>query len=81
MYWNKKKMLVHADKYSAAFNKDATKARDPKYNKVSFMDYEAGKVKQGDMWLYSSFWYKDFDGMALKTMLRQIISKWGNYEH
>lgn len=24
-----------------------------------------------------SFWSKDFDGMAFKTMLRQIISKWG----
>ena len=29
------------------------------------------------MWKYSSFWFKDFDGMALKTMLRQLISKWG----
>lgn len=24
-----------------------------------------------------SFWSKDFDGMAYKTMLRQLISKWG----
>ncbi len=24
-----------------------------------------------------TFWEKDFDGMAYKTMLRQIISKWG----
>lgn len=24
-----------------------------------------------------SFWTKDFDGMAKKTMLRQLISKWG----
>ena len=29
------------------------------------------------MWKYSSFWYKDFDAMAMKTMLRQLISKWG----
>jgi recombination protein RecT len=77
MYWSKKKMLTHADKYSSAFSKDPVKARDPKYNKVSFADYEAGKVKESDMWLYSSFWYKDFDGMAHKTMLRQLISKWG----
>lgn len=77
MYWSKKKMLAHADKYSSAFSKDGTKARDPKYNKVSFADFEAGKVKESDMWLYSSFWYKDFDGMAYKTMLRQLISKWG----
>jgi recombination protein RecT len=77
MYWSKKKMLNHADQYSAAFNKDAKKAKNPKYNKVSFADYEAGNVNPSDMWLYSSFWYKDFDGMALKTMLRQLISKWG----
>lgn len=25
----------------------------------------------------NSFWTKDFDAMALKTMLRQILSKWG----
>lgn len=24
-----------------------------------------------------SFWFKDFDAMAFKTMLRQLISKWG----
>ena len=24
-----------------------------------------------------TFWSKDFDGMACKTMLRQLISKWG----
>lgn len=77
MYWSKEKMIAHADKYSQAFSKDAVTARDPKYNKVSFADFEAGKVKESDMWLYSSFWYKDFDGMAYKTMLRQLISKWG----
>lgn len=26
---------------------------------------------------YNAFWGKDFDGMACKTMLRQLISKWG----
>lgn len=74
MYWSKKKMLVHADKYSKAFSLNATTG---KYPKVSFADFEAGKVADKDMWLYSSFWYKDFDGMAYKTMLRQLISKWG----
>lgn len=77
MYWSKAKMIAHADRYSQAFSKEAVKARDPQYNKVSFADYEAGKVKESDMWLYSSSWYKDFDGMAYKTMLRQLISKWG----
>ena len=74
MYWSREKMIAHADKYSPAFSKDATGG---KYPKVSFEDFLAGKVKESDMWLYSSFWYKDFDGMAYKTMLRQLISKWG----
>lgn len=65
MYWSREKMMAHADRYSAAFS--AQKYRD-------LMD---GKIPQGEMWKYSSFWYKDFDGMAYKTMLRQLISKWG----
>lgn len=71
MYWSKQKMIAHADKYSQAFSKEAG------YGKVSFADYESGNYKQDDAWRYSSFWYKDFDGMAYKTMLRQLISKWG----
>ena len=77
MYWSREKMISHADQYSNAFSKNAVKAKDPKYNKVSFADYEAGRYDPKDAWLYSSFWYKDFDGMAYKTMLRQLISKWG----
>lgn len=65
LYWSKDKMLAHADKYSQAFSKDI-------YQKIL-----AGEIPQEDMWKYSSFWYKDFDGMAYKTMLRQLISKWG----
>lgn len=67
-------MIAHADQYSAAFSKEATNGR---YPKVSFADYEAHNYPAKDEWLYSSFWYKDFDGMAHKTMLRQLISKWG----
>lgn len=74
LYWTKKKMLAHADKYSQAFSLNATTG---KYPKVSYADFEAGKVPDNEMWKYSSFWYKDFDGMAHKTMLRQLISKWG----
>ena len=76
IYWSKAQMLAHADKYSAAFSKDATTMKDGT-KKVSFADFEAGKYPQKDAWMYSSFWYKDFDGMAYKTMLRQLISKWG----
>lgn len=79
LYWSKEKMLSHADRFSQAFSKDGATVRtrygDKK--KVSFADYEAGNYPQNDAWMYSSFWYKDFDGMAYKTMLRQLISKWG----
>lgn len=34
----------------------------------------ASDVKKGTSY---SFWVKDFNGMAFKTMLRQLISKWG----
>ena len=74
LYWSKKQMIRHADRYSPAFSANSTKG---KYPKVSFEDYEAGRYDKNDEWLYSSFWYKDFDGMACKTMLRQLISKWG----
>lgn len=85
LYWSKKKMLSHADRYSQAFHKDGGEFSyfDKKKNeqvtkkRVSFADFEAGKAPDGDEWLYSSFWYKDFDGMAFKTMLRHLISKWG----
>lgn len=65
IYWSYEKMLAHANQYSAAFNAEA-------YEKI-----QAGKMPEKDMWKYSSYWYKDFNGMAFKTMLRQLISKWG----
>lgn len=79
MYWSKNKMLAHADKYSKAFHlKESivhTKNGDKK--RVSYDEYVKGNYDKKDEWMYSSFWYKDFDGMAYKTMLRQLISKWG----
>lgn len=79
MYWSRNKMLLHADRYSQAFSKDGCdiNTKFGKKHKVSFEEYEAGNFPQNDAWMYSSFWYKDFDGMAYKTMLRQLISKWG----
>lgn len=65
IYWSKQKMLAHADKYSAAFSAEA-------YKKL-----QAGEIPQNEMWKYSSFWYKNFDDMAKKTMIRQLISRWG----
>lgn len=65
IYWSKKKMENHADTYSKSF--------DLKQKRM----LEKGEIPEKDLWKYSSFWYKDFDGMACKTMLRQLISKWG----
>nr|DAH21528.1 MAG TPA: RecT protein [Caudoviricetes sp.] len=69
MYWSKKKMLAHAEKYSQAFKRNG--------GAKSLELLEQGKIPEKELWKYSSFWFKDFDGMALKTMLRQLISKWG----
>ena len=65
MYWSKEKMMTHADTYSPAFSR------------LKYEDLMNGKIPQSEMWKYSSFWYKQFDDMAKKTMLRQLISKWG----
>lgn len=69
MYWSKKKMMAHAEKYSPAFSING--------GAKTLELLEQGKIPEKDLWKYSSFWFKDFDGMALKTMLRQLISKWG----
>ena len=65
MFWSREKMLKHADAYSQAFSVTA-------YDKL-----QKGQIPESEMWKYSSFWYKSFDDMALKTMLRQILSKYG----
>lgn len=61
IYMSKKQMLNHADRFSPAFKKD------------TYRLMLEGKIPQQDMWKYSSFWYKDFDVMAKKTMIRQIF--------
>lgn len=65
LYWSKQKMMNHADMYSPAYSAAAHK---------KILD---GEIPEQDMWKYSSFWYKNFDDMAKKTMLRQLISRWG----
>lgn len=69
LYWSKKKMVAHAEQYSQAFSMNG--------GAESLKLIEEGKIPEKDMWKYSSFWFKNFDAMACKTMLRQLISKWG----
>lgn len=65
IYWSKEKMLAHADRYSPAFSASA-------YAKLM-----AGEIPEQDRWKYSSFWYTQFDDMAKKTMIRQLLSTYG----
>lgn len=65
IYWSKEKMMTHADTYSKAFSRQG------------YEDLQAGRVPEKDMWRYSSFWYKNFDDMARKTLIRHLISHWG----
>ena len=69
LYWSKKKMGVHAETYAPAFKKNG--------GLEALRKLEAGEIPERDLWKYSSFWFKNFDDMAYKTMLRQLISKWG----
>lgn len=65
LYWSKDKMLAHAERYSKAF---------------SISDYEkiqSGKIKKEDLWKYSSPWYTMTDDMGCKTVLKQLLSKYG----
>lgn len=45
-----------------------------KAHAIKYSQGYAADIKKGTKW---TFWSKDFDGMAYKTMLRQLISKWG----
>ena len=45
-----------------------------KAHAVKYSQGYANDLRKGTAW---TFWSKDFDGMAMKTMLRQLISKWG----
>lgn len=65
IYWSNEKMLCHADKYSQSFNKK------------TMQDILEGKVAEKDMWKYSSPWYSKYEDMGVKTVLKQLLSKYG----
>lgn len=65
IYWSNEKMMAHADKYSQAFNK---KTMEDILNK---------KISEKDMWKYSSPWYSKYEDMGVKTVLKQLLSKYG----
>ena len=61
--------LVNGFKKAIYWSKGQMESHALKYSPGYKKDKEKG-------WSYT-FWSKDFDGMAYKTMLRQLISKWG----
>ena len=65
VYWTKTKMENHADQYSQAFNL------------ASYRKLQAGEIPANEMWKYSSYWYTNFAGMAEKTLIKHLLSKWG----
>lgn len=65
IYWSNEKMLCHADKYSQSFNRKTME------------DILNGKVSEKDMWKYSSPWYSKYEDMGIKTVLKQLLSKYG----
>ncbi len=65
LYMTKSEVLIHADKYSQAFNQ------------VAYEKLQAGEINQKELWKYSSPWYKDFDLMAMKTALKLLLSRFG----
>jgi recombination protein RecT len=65
IYWSSEKMICHADKYSQAFNRK------------TFDDIQSGKIPAKDMWKYSSPWYSRYEDMGIKTVLKQLLSKYG----
>ena len=71
IYFTYEAMLDHADKYSQAFNKDWYLKL---INGETIYDAKGNVVPPYKL---SSFWYSSFDEMAKKTVLRQLLSKWG----
>ena len=65
IYWSNEKMLCHADKYSQSFNRKTME------------DILNGKISEKDMWKYSSPWYSKYEDMGIKTVLKQLLSKYG----
>lgn len=64
IYMSKKNMEIYADKYSEAFSLE------------TYKQVQAGTYK-GETWKLSSHWYQNFDAMGKKTVLKQLISKYG----
>lgn len=70
VYFSKEKTLNWAHRYSQAFDKDL-------YRKYETYQKTGSGMSDGELRRCSSPWYEQFDFMGQKTVLRQLLSKWG----
>ena len=70
VYWSKERVLKHARRYSKAF--------DPSlFKKYETYEQTGEGLTKDELRMCSSPWYSNFDGMAEKTVLKQLLSKKG----
>ena len=65
VFWTYNKMLEHANRYSQSFSLEI------------FKKIQNGEIPQSEMWKYSSPWYTNTIGMAEKTLVKHLLSKYG----
>ena len=70
VYFSHEKMLKWAARYSPAFDANV-------YRKYENSGYTGNGMTQEEVRKCSGVWYQNFGAMAEKTVLRQLLQKWG----
>lgn len=70
VYFSKEKVLKWAQRYSKAFDAEL-------YKKFEVYQQTGEGLTDGELRKCSSPWYERFDSMGEKTVLKQLLTKWG----
>lgn len=70
VYFSREKMLKWAQRYSQAFSIDL-------YKKYVVYQQTGSGITSDELRKCSSPWYENFDAQGEKTVLRQLLQKWG----
>ena len=70
VYFSKEKTVNWAHRYSQAFDKNL-------YKKYEKFQATGEGMSEGELRRCSSPWFERFDAMGQKTVLRQLLGKWG----